>query len=192
MIFLYESFRSFDVWGRKLWRILRTWNCKKWVFQSVNNTVCAPNCEPSGHRISPLTLSWLLFYFSTTKSNGSKRSPLEKRPRHANVTCARPWLRERTSTLGFSFLLFFFVIGAKISLLSRIVCLRVSVNSGKCRSIRMSPLLFISIYDGFIGHLQIGVSSFTNFTSSNEYNITQYNTICNKLALKNRLSFFHF
>lgn len=147
MIFLYESFQSFDVWviGRKLWRILRTWNCKKWVFQSVN-TVCAPNCEPSGHRISPLTLSWLLFYFSTTKTNGSKRSPLEKRPRHVNVTCARPWLRERTSTLGFSFLLFFlffFVIGAKISLLNRIVCLRVSVNSGKCRSIRMSPLFYL-------------------------------------------------
>lgn len=107
----------------------------------MNNTICAPNCEPSGHHISPLTLSWLLFYFFTTTTNGSKRSPLEKRPRHVNVTCARPWLQERTSTLGFSFLLFFlffFVTGAKISLLSRIVCLHVSVNSGKYRSIRMS------------------------------------------------------
>lgn len=140
MIFPYESFRSFGVWviERKLWRILRTWNCKsecfnRWIIRFVRQIV--------SHRISPFTLSWLLFYFSTTTTNRSKRSPLEKRPRHVNVTCARPWLRERTSTLGFSFLLFFlffFVTGAKISLLSWIVCLRVSANSGKYRSIRMS------------------------------------------------------
>lgn len=135
-----SKFRRVSNW-KKIVTDIENVKLQKWVFQSVNNTVCAPNCEPSGHRISPFTFSWLLFYFSTTTTNRSKRSPLEKRPRHVNVTCARPWLRERTSTLGFSFLLFFlffFVTGAKISLLSWIVCLRVSANSGKYRSIRMS------------------------------------------------------